>query len=133
LAPAFGLVDVAREIEAADGVLAAVASAELEAIARHIRALRAEAEAVLERTRRDAELHRADCRFQKRAGEVYHLYCEPSGRRYFSLLSPGDWRGSPPHAFEGSFRLGLDMRWAPEPAPAVAEREPVRRLGSGTG
>jgi hypothetical protein len=27
------------------------------------------------------------------------------------MLSPEDWRGHPPHAFEGSYRLEPDMSW----------------------
>lgn len=112
LAPPFSLVSAAQEIEAADTMVAAVASAELEAIARQIRALREQAEQVLSRARRDAELHRAECRFRKLPGRTYHLYGEPGARPYFSLLSPEDWRGAPPHPFLGSYRLGVDLRWA---------------------
>ena len=37
------------------------------------------------------------------------------------MLSPEDWRGSPPDAFEGSFRLESDMSWTP--LERVAERD----------
>src|SRR5689334_22054604 len=113
LAPRFDLVSMAQEIQAADTMLAAVAGAELEAIADQIRALRERAQDVLERARRDAGLHRARCRFRKQPGRIYHLYREPDGTQYFSLLSPDDWRGKPPHAFAGSFRLELDQSWTP--------------------
>ena len=135
LAPRIDLVSAAQEIEAADTMVAAVASAELEAIARQIRALREQAEHVLERAQRDAELHRAACRFRKQPGKVYHLYRESPERSYFSLLSPEDWAGAPPHAFLGSYLLGVDLRWMP-----VDGSEPqtdsgitrVRRLLSGS-
>ena len=55
------LVDVAREIQKADGMLSAVVGAKLESIARQIRALQEEARVALESARRDAELHRARC------------------------------------------------------------------------
>ena len=121
---------MAQEIQAADNALAAVAGAELELIAEQIRALRARAQEVLERTRHDAALHRARCRFRKQPGRVYHLYREPSGELYFSLLSPEDWRGSPPHAFEGSYRLELDSSWTAvaEIARRDASRSASRRL-----
>jgi hypothetical protein len=113
LAPRFDLVSMAQEIQAADTMLAAVAGAELEAIADQIRALRERAQDVLERARRNTALHRARCRFRKQPGRIYHLYREPDGAPYFSLLSPDDWRGQPPHPFEGSFRLELDQSWTP--------------------
>ena len=119
------LIDVAREIQRADASLAAVAGAQLETIARQIRELQAEAARVLEAARRDAELHRATCRFKKIPGRVYHLYRKLDGERYFSMLSPEDWQGAPPHAFEGSYRLEADMRWtAPD---ELAARDHMRR------
>lgn len=128
LAPRFDLVSMAQEIQAADTMLAAVAGAELEAIADQMRALRERAQDVLERARRDAGLHRARCRFRKQPGRVYHLYREPDGTAYFSLLSPEDWRGEPPHTFEGSFRLELDQSWTPA---AEIEARDRRRTASG--
>ena len=119
------LVSIAGEIAAADTMLSAVVGAELELIARQIRALQQQAAETLERAQRDALLHRAECRFKKRPGEVYHLYRAASGRACFSLLSPADWRGASPHPFEGSYRLGLDMRWTPVAevaAPALPRR-----------
>ena len=95
---------MAQEIAAADAVLTAVVGAELETIARQIRSLQAQAA--------DA-LHRAECRFRKQPGRIYHLYRAEGGRSYFSLLSPDDWQGAPPHTFEGSYRLEADMRFTP--------------------
>ncbi len=119
------LIDVAREIQRADASLAAVAGAQLETIARQIRELQREAARVLEVARRDAELHRATCRFKKIPGRIYHLYRRPDGEQYFSLLSRDDWNGSPPHAFEGSYRLEADMRWTP--ADEIASRDRTQR------
>jgi hypothetical protein len=112
LAPRFDLVDVARQIQEADTLIGAVAERQLELIAKQIRGLQEEARSVIERARRDAELHRASCRFVKRPGAVYHLYRRPGGELYLSLLSPGDWNGSPPHAFEGSYRLENDLSFS---------------------
>jgi hypothetical protein len=117
LAPQHELVSMAEEIAAADSMLTAVVSAELETIARQIRALQEQAAEALARAERDAALHRAECRFKKQPGRTYHLYRGQGGRLYFSLLSPGDWRGAPPHPFEGSYRLELDMRWTPQHEP----------------
>lgn len=112
LAPTFDLVDVAREIQKADAALGNVTVAKLRTIAEQIRALQAQAAAVLDDARRATALHHAICRFQKRPGHVYHLYLRADGARYFSMLSPADW-GSTPDAFEGSFRLEADMTWTP--------------------
>jgi hypothetical protein len=113
LAPPHDLVGMAEQIEAAHSVLSSVVSAELEAIARQIRALQDQAAEALGRAQRDVELHRARCRMHKRPGQIYHLYRDASGEAYLSLLSPDDWRGAPPHAFEGSYRLEIDMHWTP--------------------
>lgn len=121
LAPPIDLVDMARAIQRADTMLGAVASDKLRLIADQIRALQGEAARILEKTHRDAELHRAVCRFEKRAGHTYHLYRDAAGRPFFSLLSPDDWRGKPPYPFEGSYRLEADMGWTP--AARIAERD----------
>lgn len=121
LAPAIDLVDVAREIQAADLAIGNVASAKLRVIAEQIRSLQAQAQAVLGDARRAAELHRASCRFHKRVGQVYHLYRRESGERYFSMLSPDEWGTALRDAFEGSYRLEADMSWTP--ADAVETRD----------
>jgi hypothetical protein len=72
-------------------------------------------------------LHRAHCNFKKQPGQVYHLYLRAQGEPYFSLLSPADWHGSPPHRFEGSYRLGLDLRWTAVDEPALPVLPPSAR------
>jgi Protein of unknown function (DUF2452) len=116
------LVDMAREIKAADDMLGALVGAQLESIARQIRALQAEAAQALRSACRDAELHRARCAFKKVPGQVYHLYERANGERYFSRLSPEEW-GTPPHSYEGSFRLEADLRFTPLDDVARRERE----------
>jgi Protein of unknown function (DUF2452) len=117
------LVDVAREIEQADQWIASTASAKLSVIAEQMRALRASAEAVLEKAERDAALHRAEARFKRYPGRVYHLYERAPGVRYWSLLSPEDWAGQPPHAFLGSYRLEADQSFT-ELGAGAAEARP---------
>jgi hypothetical protein len=111
LSPRFDLVDVAAEIARADETLSLVTTGKLETIRRQIAALQEEARDVLEQARFAAELHRAQCTFRKVPGRVYHLYRRPapSAELYFSLLSPEDWGGAPPHPFEGSYRLEIDQ------------------------
>ncbi len=118
------LVDAAREIQRADQVIAAVTTDKLGMIAEQIRALQDQARDVLARAQRDAELHRAECRFVKVAGQTYHLYRrerDGSNRLYFSMLSPDDWGASPPDPFVGSFRLESDASFTP--ADEVARRD----------
>lgn len=115
------LVDVAREIQAADTSIAAVASGKLEVIAEQMRLLRAQAEAVLAEARESAELHRVEARFKRIPGKTYHLYARPDGSRYWSLLAPADWGDAPPHSFEGSYRLELDQSFTP--LARAAERD----------
>jgi hypothetical protein len=120
------LVDVAREIEQADQWIASTATAKLSVIAEQMRALHDSARAVLEKAERDAALHRAEARFKRYPGRTYHLYERPEGVLYWSLLSPEDWGGQPPHPFLGSYRLESDQSFTPL-APAglqPADREP---------
>lgn len=127
------LISMAEEIQAADRMVASVTGGRLEEIARQIRQLQAQAADALEQARRATELHRASCNFKKRPGAVYHLYRRPDGQCYFSMLSPDDWGGKPPHPHDGSYRLEADMGWTPagEVAARDAERAQARRLLSG--
>ncbi|MEJ2690136.1 MAG: DUF2452 domain-containing protein [Deltaproteobacteria bacterium] len=110
LSPPILLLDLAREIAQADQMIANRVDSQLEVIARQIRNLQEDARRILESAKRDKDLHRAQCAFQKRAGHVYHLYRKNDGSLYFSMLSPTDWR-QPPHLFCGSFRLEPDFSW----------------------
>jgi hypothetical protein len=113
MAPAFELVNLAEEISQADTTLATHASGKLRLIANQIKALQDEARQLLEQTQRDQLLHRAQCNFKRQPGKTYHLYQKPNGTNYFSMLSPAEWDGKPPHAFVGSYQLQLDMSWTP--------------------
>lgn len=125
LAPAIDLVDMAREIAHADAMLGNRTSAKLKVIADQIKALQDAARAVLEEARQDQALHRAECAFKRQPGKVYYLYRRVDGSRYFSMLSPPDWRGNPPHEFVGAYRLEADLSWTP------AERLEDDRRGAG--
>ena len=128
LAPSYSLLDAAKEIEAADTTLATVAGGKLSAIAEQMKRLREQAERILERARRDAELHRAQCSFEKKPGGVYHLYLKDDGVRWFSMLAPHEWSRPQPQTYEGTYRLELDMSFTRldaeednEPPPDVAQ------------
>jgi hypothetical protein len=47
------------------------------------------------------------------SADVYHLYRDGNGSLYFSMLSPEEWGGNPPHGFEGSYRVEVDMSFTP--------------------
>jgi hypothetical protein len=126
LAPGFGLVDLAHEIEQADQVVAGRLGAQLEVIAEQVRSLQAQARRVLEQAREDQRLHHARCTFQRKAGHIYHLYEEPDGSLAFSMLSPDDWGGDPPRPFRGSYRLQSDLSWTP--AENAEHTDDSRRL-----
>jgi hypothetical protein len=111
LAPAFGLVDLAQEIAQADEMLANRASAQLQVIAEQVKNLQQQAQAILQQTQRDQQLHRARCNLQKKPGQIYHLYQDKHGESILSLLSPEDWQGRPPNTFIGSYRLESDRSW----------------------
>jgi hypothetical protein len=106
-----------------------MAHGKLKVLAEQMRALQAEARRVLEQARESQALHRAECNFVRQPGKVYHLYRRDNGRCYFSLLSPEEWGGQPPHPYEGAYRLEADLSWTPagEEAPDEAG-EAARRL-----
>lgn len=129
LAPSFGLVELARELEQADQMISGRANAQLTQIAEQIRFLQAQAREVMESAQDDMQLHRAKCNFKKIPGKIYHLYRHANGELHFSMLSPDDWRGRPPQEFVGSYRLENDMGWAPaEEAPASVDPDLMQLL-----
>lgn len=117
LAPAFQAPQLAEEIERAESMLSARTGAKLRVIADQIKSLQEEARKVLDEARDEQALTRAECAFKRLPGKVYHLYRRADGSRYFSMLSPEDWRGDPPHAFEASYRLEADYSWTPLESP----------------
>lgn len=66
---------------------------------------------VIHKAKQDSELHTAACNFVKKPGNMYHLYERPTGQKYFSMLSPAEWNGNPPHLFLGSWFLEADQSW----------------------
>jgi hypothetical protein len=122
------LVDLAREIEKADETIGLVVSGKLDVIREQMRALQEQARRLLEEARDASRLHRATCNFKKTPGKVYHLYRRDSGELYFSMLSPEDWQGSPPHPFEGSYRLEADLTFSPMGEGPERERVDARPM-----
>jgi len=121
LAPAFQGGELAAEVAKAEAMLSALTAAKLRVIADQIQSLQQAARQVLADAREEQALNRARCAFKRLPGKVYHLYRRTDGVSYWSLLSPGDWRGRPPHAFLGSFRLESDYSWTAAEPGAGAE------------
>lgn len=123
MAPAFELVDLAREIATADEALAQNLNGKLTVIAEQIRHLQEQAKHILDDAHKNQQLHRATCQFKRIPGKIYHLYEKPSNERYFSMLAPEEWGSSSPHKFVGSFRLETDMSWTSTEDIAKQEEE----------
>jgi hypothetical protein len=110
LARATTLVDHAREIERAGASLAHQTNAQLRLIAEQIRFLQEQARRIVEQADVHLKLHRIPCSFRRLPGNVYHVYQKEDGPA-FSLLSPDDYGGEPPHPYAGSYRLEDDDSW----------------------
>ncbi|KAF4525347.1 hypothetical protein B566_EDAN007829 [Ephemera danica] len=82
------LVSLAQEIQKADVVVHASATAKLELILAQVRHLQEMARKVILEAKESADLHHAACNFRKVPGFIYHLYRRDSGQLYFSMLSP---------------------------------------------
>ena len=130
LAPAFRGTDLAAEVAQAEAMLGARTGAKLRVIADQIKALQEEARRVLAQAREEQALTRAKCAFKRIPGKTYHLYRNGDGTTFFSMLSPEDWHGAPPHEFLGSYRLEPDYSWTPAEGAARPDDtgELVRQL-----
>ena len=131
MAPSIELVDLAREIQTADTLINTKAGAKLQVIVDQIKVLQQQARTVLEHARRDKLLHQAQCNFQRKPGNVYHLYSKAEGISYFSMLSPQEWGAGHPHQHLGSYRLENDYSWTPLEEITVGDDpadETLRRL-----
>lgn len=113
LAAQTDLVDIAKEIAQADSMITAKANAKLQHIAKQIKLLQEHAREALEEMREDQALHRAQCHFKRIPGKIYHLYRKNDGVLYFSMLSPSEWRNTPPHEYVDSYYLEADLSWTP--------------------
>lgn len=123
LAPPVSLVDTARAIEQASTQIAHQTHAQLDLINEQIKFLQAQARGILDKARHDLALHQAECRFTRVVGQCYHLYRRSNGSSYFSMLSPQDHGGDPPHEFLGSYWLEPDQTWTADGTPRQEPRE----------
>ncbi|XP_058446467.1 uncharacterized protein C1orf50 homolog [Malaya genurostris] len=106
------IVELAKEIQAADIQVKNNACAKLLVIAEQVRFLQEQARKILEETNAAENLHHAACNFKKIPGHIYHLYRRESGQTFFSMLSPEEWGvDGCKHTFVGSYRLEHDQSW----------------------
>ena len=70
-----------------------------------------QAEQIIESARRDTKLHKAECSFSRKVGQVYHLYEKSNGNFQWSILSNEDWKFNPPYKYIGSYKLLPDQTW----------------------
>lgn len=100
LAPAISLVDRAKEIELAEESVKLHVHGKLEVIAKQIRALKEEAELILQQAEKDIELHKAKCQFEKRQGKpsiymqrivvnIFHSSHQKNGEAIHHIHSKG--------------------------------------------
>ncbi len=108
MAPSFDLVDMAKQIQDSHQTIATMTEGKLKLLADQMRAIQEKAVHLLEQAKRDAELHSVPCRFEKRAGGVYHLYRNDDGSLWFSRMAPDEWPKARPE-FVASYRLDMDM------------------------
>ena len=111
LSAPFAPVDQLETIKDSDRMLGAVTTGKLQIISDQIEHLKKQARDIIMKAEVDMTLHRATCSFEKRTGHTYHLYARSDEQSYFSLLSPDEWGGNPPHTYLGSYRLESDMTW----------------------
>ena len=107
------LVELAQEVNKANTFVRATAHGKLQQIADQIRFLQEQARQVLETAAQDGDIHNAKCNFQKKPGQIYHVYRKKTcGSTFLSMLSPAEWT-SCPHECVGSYKLEFDMSWTP--------------------
>ena len=55
----------------------------------------------------NTNLHNVECKFEKKSGQIYHLY-KNKNTYYFSMLGMKDWNNNPPHTFIASYLYDYD-------------------------
>ena len=112
LSPRIDPIDQSESIRESDRFIGSIAGGKLHVIREQINALQNLAKNIIVEAEKNMLLHRASCSFEKRVGHTYFLYDRSEDDLYFSILSPEDWRGRPPHKFIGTFRLEHDATWS---------------------
>ena len=111
------LVETAARIAAADDMLSMQAAGKLKLLAEQIEELQEKARKILQETKWNQDLHRAQCGFSRITGNVYYLYRKNDNSLVFSMIGKDEWkRGglqSSPFEYIGAYRLENDNSWTP--------------------
>ncbi|KAF6025242.1 C1orf50 [Bugula neritina] len=107
------LVELAQVVQRGDEGVHSAACNKLSVIADQIRYLQEQAKQVLEKAKRDSDLHHAACNIVKKPGSIYYLYERDSGQKYLSIISPQEWGSAAPRKYHGGYRLEVDRTWTP--------------------
>ncbi|CAD5211092.1 unnamed protein product [Bursaphelenchus okinawaensis] len=85
------------------------ANSKLTALGKQMDFLIKEANKVVEKAKRDEQLHNVPCNLRKIVGNVYYLYEKDTGSKFFSMLSPADWgEQAAKFLYVGAYRLEAD-------------------------
>lgn len=105
------LTQLAASIATADSHIVSSAHGKLVQIAEQMKMLQKQAEDVLKKAKEDQMLAHAACNFEKKPGQIYHLYKRLEKETfYWSMLSLDDFKGKcPSHSeFMGSYKFEAD-------------------------
>lgn len=82
---------------------------QLKMIANQMNYLKQQALEIINEAISQDELHNVGCKFKKTSGNTYYLYYkEETETRYFSMLSPEDWKGKNKDIFIGAYYYDYD-------------------------
>lgn len=79
---------------------------QLKLIMKQANMLKLEAEEIINEAVLNENLHNVECRFKKISGHTYHLYQKENNDKYFSMLSPNEWK--PKDKFINSYFYDYD-------------------------
>lgn len=81
-------------------------------IKKQMELLASQAREVQQRVEISKDIYEAEMSFDPLIGHTYHLYREPGGKRFLSMLSPREWgRSATKKEFMASARLLADHTW----------------------
>uniref|UniRef100_A0AC34PZQ8 Uncharacterized protein n=1 Tax=Panagrolaimus sp. JU765 TaxID=591449 RepID=A0AC34PZQ8_9BILA len=72
-----------------------------------------QARQVLEKAKKDHDLHNIPCNVQKIPGKIYYLWQKPSGEKFFSLIGPEEWTNTK-NEHLGTYRFEYDRTFTEE-------------------
>lgn len=86
-------------------------SSQLNQIKEQVELLINQAQNIHERITVSEEIYTANCLFEPRIGNIYHLYKRDDGSKFLSLVGPDEWGDNISFEFICSARLLADHTW----------------------